>query len=47
MRKFKNLQTYANFQTHHGHVDVAGVELHVDLLVDESLRVGVEVVPDL
>ena len=32
--------------THHCHVDVAGVELHVDLLVDHSLRVGVKVNPD-
>ena len=31
---------------HHCHVDVAGVELHVDLLVDHSLRVGVKVNPD-
>jgi len=31
----------------HGHVDVAGVELHVDLLVDQSLGVGVEVGADL
>ncbi len=33
--------------THHGKVDVRGVELHVDLLVDEGLRVGVEVHADL
>ena len=33
--------------THHGEVDVGGVELHVDLLVDEGLGVGVEVLADL
>jgi len=31
----------------HGHVDIAGVELHVDLLVDQGLGVGVEVGADL
>jgi len=31
----------------HGEIDVAGVELHVDLLVDEGLAVLVEVLPDL
>merc|ERR1712121_602221 len=30
----------------HGHVDVAGVELHVDLLVDQSLALLLEVLPD-
>jgi len=31
----------------HGHVDVAGVQFHVDLLVDQGLGVGVEVDADL
>jgi len=31
----------------HGEIDIAGVELHVDLLVDEGLAVLVEVLPDL
>merc|ERR1719427_1532859 len=31
----------------HGQVDIAGVELHVDLLVDESLALLVVVLPDL
>jgi len=31
----------------HGHVDVAGMELHVDLLVDQGFGVGVEVDADL
>jgi len=31
----------------HGHVDVASMKLHVDLLVDQGLRVGVEVGADL
>jgi len=30
----------------HGHVDVAGVELHVDLLVDQSLALLLEVLSD-
>merc|ERR1719232_2246099 len=30
----------------HGHVDVAGMKLHVDLLVDQGLGVGVEVDAD-
>merc|ERR1712203_962318 len=30
----------------HCHIDVASVELHVDLLVNHSLRVGVKVNPD-
>merc|ERR1712107_458583 len=30
----------------HGEIDVAGVELHVDLLVDGSLGLLVEVLPD-
>jgi hypothetical protein len=30
----------------HGHVDVVGVELHVDLLVDERLQLGAVVLPD-
>ena len=33
-------------RTHHGQVDVGGVELHVDLLVDVGLAVGVEVLAD-
>ena len=33
--------------SYHGHVDVGGVELHVDLLVDGSLGVGVEVLSNL
>ena len=33
--------------TNHGQVDIAGVELHVDLLVDESLGLFVVVLPDL
>ena len=33
--------------TNHGQVDIAGVELHVDLLVDESLALLVVVLPDL
>ena len=32
--------------THHGQVDVAGVHLHVDLLVDGSLVVLVKVLTD-
>merc|ERR1719495_934469 len=32
--------------TSHGHVDIASVELHVDLLVNHSLGVGVKVDPD-
>ena len=32
--------------SYHGHVDVGGVELHVDLLVDGSLGGGVEVLSD-
>ena len=35
------------FPSYHGKVDVAGVHLHVDLLVDVSLAVGVEVLADL
>jgi len=31
----------------HGEIDVAGVELHVDLFVDEGLAVLVEILPDL
>ena len=31
---------------YHGHVDVVGVELHVDLLVKQGLGVGVEVQSD-
>ena len=31
---------------YHGHVDVAGVELHVDLLVEEGLRFGMVVLTD-
>ena len=30
----------------HGHVDVAGVELHVDLLIDQSLALLLEVLSD-
>ena len=30
----------------HGHVDVAGVELHVDLLVDQGLALLLEVLSD-
>ena len=33
--------------SHHGEVDVGGIELHVDLLVDVGLGVGVEVLADL
>ena len=32
---------------HHGQVDVAGGELHVDLLVDHGLGGGVKVLADL
>ena len=35
------------WQCYHGEVDVGGVELHVDLLVDEGLAVLVVVLPDL
>ena len=31
---------------YHGEVNVAGVELHVDLLVDQSLGLGVVVLAD-
>jgi hypothetical protein len=31
---------------HHGEVDVAGIELHVDLLVEECLRLLMEVHTD-
>ena len=49
-----NLQSYSNmfklvktlFFTYHSHVDIASVELHVDLLVNHSLGVGVKVNPD-
>ena len=33
--------------SYHRHVNVAGVKFHVDLFVDQSLRLGVEVGPDL
>jgi hypothetical protein len=33
--------------THHGEVDIAGIELHIDLLVDESLGLLVVVHADL
>ena len=33
--------------TYHGHVDIAGMQLHVDLLVDESLAGGMVVCADL
>ena len=33
--------------SHHCHVDVAGVELHVDLLVDEGLTLLMVVLSDL
>lgn len=33
--------------THHGHVGVAGKQFQVDLLVDHSFGVGVEIQPDL
>lgn len=36
-------KTWLNY---HGHVDVGGLELHVDLLVDESLAVIVVVHAD-
>ena len=32
--------------SYHGEIDIAGVELHVDLLVDEGLRILVVVLPD-
>merc|ERR1719445_2723384 len=32
--------------TSHSHVDIASIELHVDLLVNHSLGVGVKVDPD-
>ena len=32
--------------TYHGHVDIAGMQLHVDLLVDESLAGGMVVCAD-
>ena len=35
-----------SFHNYHGHVDVGGGELHVDLLVDESLAVIVVVHAD-
>jgi hypothetical protein len=34
-------------KTYHGEVDIAGIELHVDLLVDEGLRLLVIVHADL
>ena len=37
----------AVYDCYHGEVDVGGVELHVDLLVDEGLAVLVVVLPDL
>ena len=37
----KNVQN-----TYHGHVDIAGMQLHVDLLVDESLAGGMVVCAD-
>ena len=33
--------------THHGHVNIASIQLHVDLLVDHGLGGGVEVLADL
>ena len=36
-----------NILPHHGQVDVAGGELHVDLLVDHGLGGGVKVLADL
>ena len=33
--------------TYHGEIDIAGIELHVDLLVDEGLTLLVVVLPDL
>ena len=44
-KKFTNSVQSIGF-SHHCHVDVAGVELHIDLLVDHGLRVGVKVNPD-
>ena len=38
--------SFCTYLAHHSHVDVASVELHVDLLVNHSLRVGVKVNPD-
>ena len=32
---------------YHGEIDIAGIELHVDLLVDEGLTLLVVVLPDL
>ena len=33
--------------SHHGEIDIGGVELHVDLLVDQSLTILMVVLPDL
>ena len=35
------------FPSYHGKVDLADVHFHVELLVDVSLAVGVEVLADL
>ena len=32
--------------TYHRHVDIAGIEFHVDLLVNHGLRVGMKIQPD-
>ena len=32
---------------YHGEIDIGGVELHVDLLVDQSLTILMVVLPDL
>jgi len=37
----------ATLNSYHRHVDIAGMEFHVDLLVDQGLGVGVEVGADL
>ena len=36
----------SNIKSYHGHVDVAGVQLHVDLLVDQGLAVLLVVLSD-
>ena len=33
--------------SHHGEIDIGGVEFHVDLLVDQSLTILMVVLPDL
>ena len=32
--------------THHGHVNIASIQLHVDLLVDHGFGIGMKVKPD-